>query len=217
MREVPDVIYIECTECDDITAHDVLKGKMGKASLEGTLRCQECNKTFTTTIELPKVIPMKIIVSSGRTSESTVIDLESDDLIVMDDEFFLDDGRRVKVTGIDVADGRKVKKAQATEVTTIWGVLFDTINLKISMNDVHKTYARYVEAEPDDEYTVGDTLHFDDVDCLIHSIKIKERMLRRGTAEARNIVRIYGKLRRKTYDVLDMEEDTEEVDINWEE
>ena len=207
MREVPDVIYLECQDCDDITAHDVLKGKTGKASLEATLRCQECNRTFTTTVALPKIIPTKVVVSDGPSSEVTSMELESDDLIVMGDEFFLDDGRRVKVTGIDVTDGRKVKKAQATEVTTVWGVLFDTINLKVSINDVQKTYARYIEAEPDDEFSVGQTLRFGDVDCLIHSIKIKERMLRRGSAEARNIVRIYGKLRKKTYDILDSEED----------
>ena len=217
MREVPDVIYLECPDCDDITAHDVLKGKMGKASLEGTMRCQECNRTFTTTVMLPKIMPTKVIVSNGRTSEPTTVDLESDDLIVLDDEFFLDDGRRVKVTGIDVVDGRKVKKAPATDVKTIWGVQFDVLNIKVSINDVQKTYAKYIEAEPDDEYTIGDTLHFENVDCLIHSIKIRDRMLRRGTAEARDIVRIYGKLRKKTYDILDMEEDDEELDINWEE
>lgn len=207
MREVPEVIYFDCPDCDEVTAHEVLKGKLGKSSLEATIRCEECRRTFTTIVNLPKILTAKVVVSDGPTSEATSIELESDDLIVLGDEFFLDDGRRVKITGVDVADGRKVKKAQATEVTTIWVVLFDILNIKVSINDVQNTYARYIEAEPNDEFYVGQTLSFGDMDCLIHSIKVKERMIRRGSAEARDIVRIYGKMRKKSYPVLDLEED----------
>lgn len=207
MREVPDIIYFDCPDCREITGHDVLKGKIGKASMEATLRCQECSRVFTTTLNLPKIIPAKIIVSEGPDSEITSIDLESDDLLMVGDEFFLDDGRRVKITALELSDGRRPNKSQATEIATIWAIFFDVINIKVSINDVQKTYARYLESEPDDEFYVGQTLGFGDIDCLIHSIKVKDRMIRRGSAEARDIVRIYGKLRKRSYPVLDLEED----------
>lgn len=207
MKEIPEIIYFDCPDCDDVTPHDVLKGKMGKTSLEATIRCQGCNRVFTTIVNIPKIIPTKVIVSEGPDSEITSIDLESDDLLMVGDEFFLDDGRRVKITALELHDGRRPKKAQATEIETIWVIFFDIINIKVSINDVQKTYARYLEAEPDDEFYVGQTLGFGDIDCLVHSIKIKDRMIRRGSAEARNIVRIYGKLRKRSYPVLEIEED----------
>jgi uncharacterized Zn finger protein len=64
-----------------------------------------------------------------------------------------------------------------------------------------------VEAEPDDEFVVGTQLEFEDFDCLIHAIKTKHSLVKRGVAEARDITRIYGKIRKKRYDILDLEEE----------
>ena len=36
--------------------------------------------------------------------------------------------------------------------------------------------------------------------------------MKHGSAEARDIVRIYGKIRKKTYDVLDLDEECDESD-----
>ena len=52
-------------------------------------------------------------------------------------------------------------------------------------------------------------LDFEDFDCLIHAIKTKHSLVRRGVAEARDITRIYGKIRKKRYDVLDFDDDDE--------
>ena len=34
-RPLPDTLIYECPDCDDYTEHQVLKGKMGKATIEG--------------------------------------------------------------------------------------------------------------------------------------------------------------------------------------
>jgi uncharacterized Zn finger protein len=208
--DVPDQIYFDCRECRDITQHDVLKGRIGK-SLEATLRCQGCGRVSVATIKLPRMVTVKVIVSDGPVSGPTAVELESDDLVVVGDEFLLDDGKRVKVTGIDLADGAKAKKAPAPEISVLWVILFDEINIKVSINDVHRTYSKYVKAEPEDEFFVGQVMNFGDMDCVVHSIKVKERMLRRGSAEARDIVRIYGKIRRISYPVLSSKDDAEDV------
>ena len=208
--DLPDQVYSECPECDDVTPHDVLKGRIGR-SFEATLRCQECGRIFQTTIRLPKIVTAKVIVSDGPTSQSTTAELEDDDIVVLGDEFFLDDGRRVKITGLELADGAKVKKAPATKISTIWVILFDEINIKVSINDVQRTHARYIKADPEDEFYVGQTLSFGDMDCLVHSIKKKDRLIRRGSAEARDIVRIYGKFRKRSFPVLDLEDDVQDI------
>ena len=79
-REVPEAVYTECSRCREHTVHEVLKGKMGKASLEGTLKCAECGRTVTTTIPMPRQIPTRVIVSNGPVSYQSSTILEDDEL-----------------------------------------------------------------------------------------------------------------------------------------
>ena len=188
-REMPDTIFYECPVCDDVTEHQILKGKMGRATLEGTFRCNVCGRVTSETIKIPELLEVPVVFS--------------------DDEFELDDGRLVCVTHIDVDNDRKVKKALATDVRKLWVKRFDIHSVKVSVNDGGKTYSLRVEAEPDDEFVVGTQLEFEDFDCLIHAIKTKHSLVRRGVAEARDITRIYGKIRKKRYDVLDFDDDDE--------
>ena len=206
MKDVPDEIYFECPDCDDITTHDVLKGRMGRNSLDATIKCQECGLIRTTTVQFPKEIEVKVVVSDGAESVSTSMVLEDDDLLKVGDEFNMDDGRLVKISALELPQGRRVKTARATEIAVVWAISFDTIDVKVSINDDRKTYSKTVPSSPDDEFTIGTILSFDDMDCMIHSIKIHGRMLRRGSAEARNITRIYGKFRKRSYTVLDLDE-----------
>ncbi|MCL1904741.1 MAG: hypothetical protein FWG19_01280 [Methanomassiliicoccaceae archaeon] len=204
MKEVPDEIYFECPDCDDITVHEVLKGKMGKNSMDATLKCNECSLVRTTTVHFAKEIEVKVIISDGPESVSMTMTVEDDDLLKVGDEFNMDDGRLLKISSLELPRGRRVKSARATEITTIWAVDFDLINVKVSINDDRTTYSKIIQSSPDEEFTIGNILSFDDMDCLIHSIKITGKMLRRGSAEARDITRIYGKFRKRSYAVLDL-------------
>lgn len=208
-REMPDTIFYECPVCDDVTEHQILKGKMGRATLEGTFRCNVCGRVTSETIKIPELLEVPVVFSDGEVSETTKTTIESNDIIAIDDEFELDDGRLVCVTHIDVDNDRKVKKAMATDVRKLWVKRFDILSVKVSVNDGGKTYSLRVEAEPDDEFVVGTQLEFEDFDCLIHAIKTKHSLVRRGVAEARDITRIYGKIRKKRYDVLDFDDDDE--------
>ena len=208
-REMPDTIFYECPVCDDVTEHQILKGKMGRATLEGTFRCNVCGRVTSETIKIPELLEVPVVFSDGEVSETTKTTIESNDIIAIDDEFELDDGRLVCVTHIDVDNDRKVKKALATDVRKLWVKRFDVLSVKVSVNDNRKTYPLRVQAEPDDEFVVGSMLKFEDFDCLIHAIKTKHSLVRRGVAEARDITRIYGKIRKKRYDVLDFDDDDE--------
>ncbi len=208
-REMPDTIFYECPVCDDVTEHQILKGKMGRATLEGTFRCNVCGRVTSETIKISELLEVPVVFSDGEVSETTKTTIESNDIIAIDDEFELDDGRLVCVTHIDVDNDRKVKKALATDVRKLWVKRFDILSVKVSVNDGGKTYSLRVEAEPDDEFVVGTQLEFEDFDCLIHAIKTKHSLVRRGVAEARDITRIYGKIRKKRYDVLDFDDDDE--------
>lgn len=209
-REVPETIYYECPDCDDDTIHDVLRGRMGKASLECTLRCSECGRTFSTTIPLPKIIKMQVVISDGPVSERAVTEIEEDDLIAVEDEFFLEDGRRLRVCSIELPGDKRVKKSKASKVKMLWCQQFDNLTIKVTINNDRVSYARRIPALPDDEFVIGNRLELEDMDCFIHAIKTRDRLIQHGSAEARDIVRIYGKYGEKSYPVLDFEDDVED-------
>ena len=48
------------------------------------------------------------------------------------------------------------------------------------------------------------------MNCFIHAIKTRERLVQHGSAEARDIVRIYGKFSEKSYPVLEFEDEFED-------
>ena len=206
-REAVEYLYIQCPNCDDITEHDILKGRVGKDNVTGTFRCSECGRVFSDTVKIPEVLRVKVLFSDGSVTETTETTLESNEILAVDDEFYLDDGRMVCITAIEAIDGRKGNKFQADKIKALWVKQFDILSVKVSVNDGHKTYSVRTEAEPDDEFTIGMILTFDDFDALIHAIKTKDRLVKNGSAEARSITRIYGKIRKKRYEVLDLDED----------
>ena len=197
MSEMPDTIYNECPDCGDVTEHKILKAKMGNFNVNGTFQCKECGRVFSGVIRLPKEFEVKVLLSDGDLTETTQTMLREDEIVAVGDEFDLDDGRHVQITYIELPDGSRKKKAPATEVKALWVKAFGVLMVKVSVNDYKKTYPMLCEAEPDDEFTVGMFMHFDLWDCVIHAIKTKDRLLRKGTAEARDIVRIYAKIRHR--------------------
>ncbi len=210
-RETPEQIIYDCVKCDDYTTHDVLKGRMGKTSLEGTFRCTECGNTFSATLKIPKMFKVPVIISDGPNSEKSETELEEGESIALGDEFFLEDGRRLRVCAIDLGEGQRKKKAKTEDVRTIWAQQFDNLNLKVTVNNNRKSYSRRVEAEPDDEFIIGQMLSLSDMDCFIHAIKTRDKLVSKGTAEARDIVRIYGKMKEKSVPILDFEDDVEDI------
>ena len=210
-REVPETLYYDCPDCDDETVHEILRGRMGKASLEATLKCSECGRTFSTTIALPKIIKMQVVISDGPVSERAVTETEEDDIIAVDDEFFLEDGRRLRVCSIELPGDKRVKKTKASKVKMLWCQQFDNLSIKVTINNDRVSYSRRIDALPDDEFTVGNRLELEDMDCFIHAIKTRDKLVQHGTAEARDIVRIYGKYGEKSYPVLDLEDDVEDI------
>ena len=209
-REVPEEIIYDCAKCDDYTTHEVLRARIGKSTLEGTFRCTECGNTFSATLRIPRLMKVPVIISDGPVSEKSETELEEGEIIAIGDEFFLEDGRRLRVCAIDLGEGQRKKKALTDEVKTIWAQQFDVLNLKVTVNNNRKSYSRRIEREPDDEFQIGQVLELEDMDCYVHAIKTRDKLVSKGTVEARDVVRIYGKMKEKTVPILEFEEDEEE-------
>ncbi len=197
---VPNALYLDCPHCGERTLHEVLRGRMGtKGVLEATVRCQECEHVHSTVVREQQPKEISIIISDHDVSERRTLELVPQETVAVDEEIFVDDVH-VRITAIEVDQNRRVQKASVEDITTLWARRFDRLKVKVSINSVHRTFARTIEATPDEEFYIGDVIEVGQDEAAIHSIKVKRRMIRnRGSAEARDIIRIYAKLMRKTY------------------
>jgi uncharacterized Zn finger protein len=195
---VPNALHHDCPDCGERTVHEVLKGRMGKDQdvIEATLRCQECGKVSTVVIREPKTIKVPAIVSDMGQSRREEVELSEDEEILLEDEMAVGD-LPVQVSAIEV-DGRRVRRALAKEVQTLWVKRFDKVRVKVAINNVHKTASVDIEALPDEEFIIGDLLNVGREEVVIHYIKAKDGMVKRGSVAARDIVRIFAKSMRTT-------------------
>ncbi|MGI6494061.1 MAG: HVO_0476 family zinc finger protein [Candidatus Methanomethylophilaceae archaeon] len=79
-----------------------------------------------------------------------------------------------------MTNDKRVKKARAPKVKTIWAQKFDVLNVKVTVNDGTKSYSRRIPALPDDEYAIGQLLSLEDMDCFVHAIKTRDRLINQG-------------------------------------
>ena len=189
---VPGALYVECGGCEDITLHEVVHGKVAGKRLELQLRCRECGETSFQVREEVPTTNVPVVLSEGGQSRRTTLEIESDEVLLVGDELVVD-GVPVQVRGIEVATDKRVDSAPVKEIGTLWVVRFDKVKVKFSINMGHRTKAATEIAAPDEEYTVGEMVRVGGATAVIHRIKTWDKVLQRGSAEARDIVRIYCK------------------------
>lgn len=189
---VPGALYLDCETCGDITLHEVVHGKVSGKRLELQVRCKECGiKTFQVQEEV-QTTTVTVVVSEGAESHRTKLDIESDEVLLVGDELLVD-GIPVQVRGIELGTDKRVNSAPVKDIETLWTVRFDKVMVKFSINMGHRTKAASQIAAPDEEFTVGEIVNVKGITAVIHRIKTWDRVLQMGSAEARDIRRIYGK------------------------
>ncbi len=190
--QVPGALYMDCDTCGDITLHEVVHGKVAGKKVHLQVRCRDCGTTSQRTQEDVDTTLVPVVVSEGERSHRTKVEIESDDVILVGDELLVD-GVPVQVRGIEVGTDQRVDSAGVKEIKTLWTVRFDQVTVKFSINMGHRTKAGSQIASPDEEFTVGELVQVAGVTAVIHRIKTWDRTLQHGSAEARDIRRIYGK------------------------
>lgn len=193
---VPGALYLECEPCEDITLHEVVHGKVSGKKLELQLRCKECGtKTFQVRDEV-MMASVNVVISDGDQSRKTSVEIESDEMLMVGDELLVE-GVPVQIRGIEKDTDKRVDSALASEIDTLWTVKFDKVVVKFSINMGSRTKAGSQIAAPDEEYTVGEMVEVASIEAVIHRIKTWDKVMQFGSAEARDIRRIYGRVIRR--------------------
>lgn len=196
---VPTSLLVECPGCKEETLHEVLSGKVsGKAQsvLDATVRCRECGHVHHVTLKADRPRDIPVIISWLDKSTRTSVSLGPDEVLSVDDELMCGEVP-VLVTSIE-SKGARVKKAKVAYIDTIWGKKFDKVKVDFSISHHSRTYSEHVMAVPDEEFFVGDMMTLSRREVVIHAIKTHEKVVRRGGALARDIVRVYANVVRKS-------------------
>lgn len=190
---------IECPICRAETLHEVLSGRLGgraEAVLDSTVKCRACGHVHHAVLKVEKPIEVPVVVSWLDKSHRTAIALGPDEVMALDDEIMCGEDP-VLVTSIE-SNGARVRQAKARDITTIWGKRFDKVKVPFSVSHLGRSYSDHILAVPDEEFFIGDILKVGKNEVVIHSIKVKDKSLRTGGACARDIVRVYANIVRRT-------------------
>ena len=137
-----------------------------------------------------------MVVSWLDESSRSSITLGPDEVLSVDDEIICGE-MQVLVTSIE-SGGSRVRMCKARDIDSVWGKRFDRVKLQFSVNHHGRSYSENMIVSPDEEFFVGDIVNVGKKDVVIHTMKTKTRTLRKGGASARDIVRVYANIVRKT-------------------
>jgi uncharacterized Zn finger protein len=195
-REPPSAVTTHCPQCGEDTLHTVLRGTLGErgewTTLDATVQCTECQTTHHALIREAKDVDLPVVLSEGGASRRTRVAVPGDEEVSVGEAFIVD-GLNCVLTGIEAKDMRRVDDAHVKDVRTLWMKQFEEVPLRFAINLGHKTITKSFPALPSHEVTVGEEHVFGRLRVTVHAIKTKDRLLKRGTAEAGEVVRVFAR------------------------
>lgn len=194
--EPPSAVTTACPDCGEETLHTVLRGRTssgaGAFTLDATVQCTECERVHHAIVREPAPADIPVVISKGDASRRTRLQLSPDEEVTLEEAFVVD-GLTCRLTGIEAKDLRWVDAAAVKDVKTLWMKEFEELAVGFAINLGHKTITKTLAVKPEHEFTVGEEHVFGRLRVTVHAIKTKERLLKRGSAEAADVVRVFAK------------------------
>ena len=192
----PSAVTAACPTCGEETLHEVLHGKLGTrgehVTIDATARCEECGTTHHVVLREAKDVPLAVVLSHGAQSRRTTVRVPGDEDLSVGEAFIVD-GVNCVLTGIETKDLKRVDDAAVADVSTLWMTEFEEKPVGFAINLGHKTITKTIPSPVETEFTVGEEHLFGRLRVTVHAIKTKERLLKRGSATAGEIVRVFAK------------------------
>lgn len=181
---------MKCPACGS-HEHQVLKSK-GKITRELLLKCEECGNVFRETVETPRPLEIRIIISKFEESLKKWVSFYPDEILRVDDILEVGD-ERVRITSLENKRNARVMESMVEDLISIWAASVD-IPARVGVSvDLHgRVLSRKVEVDRDFTFTVGDVVKMGRTIFRIKTIKTIERRMRRGFAYADVTKRVYG-------------------------
>jgi len=186
-------ITASCPGCRDETEHEVIA-----ESRDTLVRCTACGHHHRIKKERePQSLQIKAIVSSEGTSRVCSVELAAEDECAVGDHVVAecgDDAFGVEITSIECSD-KRVNRAKAPAVTTLWTRAIETVVVKISIHDGWHTLPLYKECDGEEPFVVGEVYTVSKKKFRITHLKLRDGPLMRKEGwktVAHRVKRIYG-------------------------
>lgn len=147
----------------------------------------------------PAVLVIRTIVSHEKKSIAGTTELLSDDVCRVGDYIVAECGDEsvgVEITGIEKSDTHKrVSKAQASDIETLWTRSIERVVLKASVHDGRLTLPIYHICDGEEVFVVGEVYAFGGKRFRTSHIKLRDGAVLRKEGwktTAQRIKRIYG-------------------------
>jgi len=181
---------MKCPLCDS-ESNEIIKSK-GKTTREILLKCNECGNTFRETVNIPKMVECRIIISKFEDSKKKNLKLYPDEVLRAGDVMLVDD-EEVKVTSLENNRGGRVQSSEVSLLETIWASsLTGPVRVGISVDFGGRILSRKVEIEREFQFTVGDVVKIGRTLFRIKSMKTIDTKIRKGSSRAEDTKRVYG-------------------------
>jgi len=145
---------IFCPECGRKEDHEVLSRTRGTR-----IRCTVCG---TVRVEPPKKerppVRVKAIVSEEESSRVCSIELAPDEACAIGDHHVAtcgDEYIAVEVSGIE-RGLRRVRKARAKDITTLWTRKIEQVSVRVSVHDGKSTVPLLLDVPGEEPFVVGE-------------------------------------------------------------
>jgi uncharacterized Zn finger protein len=186
-------ITAHCPECNDETEHEVVA-----ESRDLLVRCTTCGHHQRVPKERePQALMIKTIVSKEGTSRVCEIELAEDDECSVDDHLVAecgDDAFGVEITAIEAGE-KRVQRAKARDITTLWSRTIEQVVVKISIHDGRKTIPVYMECDGEQPFVVNEMYVVSGKRFKVSHLKLRDGPLMRKEGwktVAHRVKRIYG-------------------------
>ena len=170
-------ITASCPECKDETEHEVIA-----ESRDLLVRCTTCGHHQRIPKERePQALLIKAIVSREGTSRVCSIEFAEEDECNVEDHMVAecgDDAFGVEITAIECGD-KRVNRAKAPDITTLWTRAIENVVVKISIHDGRKTIPVYMECDGEQPFVVGDMYTVSGKRFRISHLKLRDGPLMR--------------------------------------
>ncbi|MDV4342610.1 hypothetical protein HL657_05385 [Methanoculleus sp. YWC-01] len=189
------MISIVCPVCKEECEHQILR-----EAAELVVQCSECGQVHRIPKPPePEILTIKAIVSHETESVVCSVEMLADEVVSLGDQIAAeceDEVFGVEVTGIE-AGAKRVRRAAAGEVTTLWTRGIEQVVVKASIHTGRTTLPLYQTMEGEEEFIVGEAYTFAGRRIRISHIKLRDGPVLRKEGwktVARRVKRIYGYL-----------------------
>jgi uncharacterized Zn finger protein len=181
---------VHCPECQELTGHEILTEKKKGNGMDYLLKCIDCTKVHTVHLRPPPLVEIPFILTEGPSSHTSKLELDADEMIELEDVF--KDGEKLwKINQIELKNGRKAKRAEATLIARASALRSDMVRVKITMTRGEDSEADVLIVSEDTVYTASHLIDLDGKTWRIRAIHTGRGRTLRGTVEAPDIKRMY--------------------------